>query len=148
MKLISTKPYLIRAIYEWCTDNRYTPYLMVAVKDEYTQVPLEYVNDQEIVLDIGFDAIKNLSMQNDYISFSARFNGITREIFIPIGAVLAIFSKETGNGMSFEYEEPLEGMSTPHVGLEGGLSVVPDDKETEPDSLPRPAGKPTLTIVE
>lgn len=153
MKLTSTKPYLIRAIYEWCTDNGYTPYLVVAVRDEYTQVPLEYVKNQEIVLDIGFDATKNLIMQNDSISFSARFNGIARPIFIPIGAVLAIFAKETGNGMSFEYEEMPEGETHASTCFEKGLSVVSDEEEVRVDhddtELPHPpVGKPKLTIVE
>lgn len=148
----STKPYLIRALHEWCSDNGYSPYVVVAVRDEYTQVPMEYVKNQEIVLDIGFDATKNLLLRNDYISFFARFNGISREIIIPVGAVLSIFAKETGNGMGFEYEEPNEALSTPSSGFQGGLSLVSDKEDEDGDDEPEPphppAGKPKLSIVE
>ena len=103
----STKPYLIRAIHQWCTDNEQTPYLVVHVDGSVT-VPLEFVKDNEIVLNIGYNATKNLQIDNDWLSFSARFGGVSRDIWVPIGNVLSIFSRETGEGMGFELE-PVAG---------------------------------------
>ena len=103
----STKPYLIRALHQWCTDNEQTPYLVVHVDGSVT-VPMEFVKDNEIVLNIGYNATKNLQIDNDWLSFSARFGGISRDIWVPIGNVLSIFSRETGEGMGFELE-PVTG---------------------------------------
>ena len=104
----STRPYLIRALYEWCTDNGFTPYVAVAV-DETVQVPREYVKDNEIVLNIGFDATSSLTLGNDFIEFKARFAGTAREILVPISHVIAIYARENGQGMAF----PLETASRP-----------------------------------
>lgn len=155
----STKPYLIRALHEWCTDNGYTPYLVVAVRDDYTQVPIEYVKDNEIILNIAFDATKNLVMKNDFISFFARFAGVSREIFIPIGAVVSIFSQETGDGMGFEYEEAtnnderIGGPSTTRSKLsvvtESELSLSEDDEDNEPNpDKPSSSHRPKLRLVK
>ena len=100
----STKPYLLRALYEWCTDNGYTPYLVVWV-NEYTRVPVEYVQDNQIVLNINASAVKDLLMDNEWISFSARFGGVAHEVVIPIGHVVSLFAKETNEGMAFEMQE-------------------------------------------
>ena len=108
---LSTRPYLIRALYEWCTDNGFTPYLSVAVNDR-VQVPREYVKDGEIVLNISFDATSSLKLGNDFIEFKGRFAGTARDIFVPIGQILAIYARENGQGMAFplspfkEKEEP------------------------------------------
>ncbi len=99
----STKPYLLRAIYEWCVDNGYTPYVSVVV-DAQTRVPREYVRDGEIVLNIGPLATSKLHMGNDVIECSARFSGAARELSIPVASVAAIYAKENGQGMSFEVE--------------------------------------------
>lgn len=96
----STQPYLIRAMYEWCTDNGFTPHLAVKV-DASTQVPMEFVNNGEIVLNVGFDATSGLDMGNDYIRFQARFGGVAREIIVPVDHVVAIYARETGQGMAF-----------------------------------------------
>jgi stringent starvation protein B len=93
----STKPYLIRALHEWCSDSGFTPYISVKV-DAQTRVPPEYVKDGEIVLNIGYDATHRLTIGNDAIQFSARFNGASRECSIPIGAVLGIFAREMARG--------------------------------------------------
>jgi stringent starvation protein B len=93
----STKPYLIRAIYEWCTDNGMTPYLAVRV-DGQTRVPVAYVKDGEIVLNLGADAVRNLHMGNDFISCGGRFGGAPHELVIPVGAVIGIFARENGQG--------------------------------------------------
>lgn len=99
----STKPYLLRALYEWCLDNDQTPHIVVWV-NEHTRVPMQYVRDNEIVLNIGSTASHNLIIDNDWISFSARFGGISHEIWIPVGHVISIFSRESGEGMGFEVE--------------------------------------------
>ena len=100
----STKPYLLRALYEWWTDNAYTPYLVVW-GNEYTRVPVEYVQDNQIVLNINASAVKDLLMDNEWISFSARFGGVAHEVVIPIGHVVSLFAKETNEGMAFEMQE-------------------------------------------
>ncbi len=96
----STRPYLIRALHEWCTDNGFTPYLAVHV-DRFVQVPMEYVSNNEIVLNVGFDATSSLELGNDFIQFKARFGGIAREIIVPIDHVVAIYARENGQGMAF-----------------------------------------------
>jgi stringent starvation protein B len=96
----STRPYLIRALYEWCTDNGLTPYVAVRV-DDSVQVPTEYVKDGEIVLNISFDATSSLQLGNEFIEFKARFGGKPREILVPVGRVIAIYARENGQGMAF-----------------------------------------------
>ena len=101
----STRPYLIRALYEWCTDNGLTPYVAVLV-DDTVRVPNEYVKDGEIVLNISFDATSSLKLGNDFIEFKARFAGSAREIMVPIGRVIAIYARENGQGMAFPMSVP------------------------------------------
>lgn len=96
----STRPYLIRALYEWCTDNGLTPYVAVQV-DESVQVPREFVKNNEIVLNISFDATSSLKLGNEFIEFKARFGGVAREIVVPIERVIAIYARENGQGMAF-----------------------------------------------
>ena len=96
----STRPYLIRAIYEWCTDNGLTPHVAVAV-DGSVQVPREFVRDNEIVLNVSLEATSALKLGNEFIEFKARFGGVPREIMVPIERVMAIYAKEGGQGMSF-----------------------------------------------
>lgn len=96
----STRPYLIRALHDWCTDNGYTPYLAVHV-DASVQVPREYVKNDEIVLNVGFEATSGLVLGNDFIAFKARFGGVPREIVVPIDHVVAIYARENGQGMAF-----------------------------------------------
>jgi stringent starvation protein B len=101
----STRPYLIRALYEWCADNGLTPYIAV-LADQTVQAPREYVRDGQIVLNISADATSALSLDNDYIRFKARFGGVAREIIIPVDRVLAIYARENGQGMAFPAPEP------------------------------------------
>ncbi len=103
--MTSQKPYLIRAIYEWCQDNQYTPYLASAI-DENVVVPSEYSNNKELVLNISFSATKDLLIDNEWITFKAVFNGVAHEIVIPIANVLAIFAKENSQGMQFQQDKP------------------------------------------
>ena len=134
MSETSTKPYLIRAIYDWCTDNGYTPYLSVQV-DANTRVPVSYVKEGEIVLNISMDAVQHLQIGNDDISCSGRFGGVAHKISVPVGAVIGIFAKETGQGLAFQGQE-----STP----EQAGTQHPED----PPESPPPAGKPRLRVVK
>jgi stringent starvation protein B len=118
----STKPYLIRAIHEWCTEEGYTPYLAVSV-DDTTRVPRESVKNGEIVLNVGIDATNQLQLGNDVISFQARFAGKVFPVMVPIERVSAIFARENGQGMAFEI-----GVST-----NGGVPLQPvDAKAADP----------------
>ena len=96
----STRPYLIRALHDWCTDNGFTPYIAVFV-DAKVQVPQEYVKNGEIVLNVGFEATSGLKLGNEQIEFKARFGGSAREIVVPIDHVVAIYARENGQGMAF-----------------------------------------------
>ncbi len=138
-ELISTKPYMIRAMHEWCVDNNLTPHLIVAV-DSKTCVPMAYVKEGEIVLNINYSATKDLHIDNDSIVFSARFGGVSQNIYVPISAVKGIFARENGQGMFFEMEEDGSDVA------EGVSSERADDAEAEQKA--RNAKKPTLTIVK
>ena len=104
MSDLSTKPYLIRAIYEWCADSGLTPYLAVRV-DEATRVPMAYIKDGEIVLNLSADAVKNLHLGNDEITCGGRFGGVPHEVIVPMAAIIGIFAKETGQGLVFQGQE-------------------------------------------
>ncbi len=154
----STRPYLIRALYEWCTDNGLTPYVAVLV-DDTVRVPNEYVKDGEIVLNISFDATSALKLGNDFIEFKARFAGTAREIMVPINRVIAIYARENGQGMSFpmSVSAATRGAdSAPALvaaSPDNGIKVVqlanaqvdnsgePDGDSPRPPSGPRPALK-------
>lgn len=112
MNQMPTTPYLIRAIYEWCCDSGQTPYMTVRV-DAETRVPMEYVKNGEIILNTSSDATRNLKIDNDVIRFSARFNGASREISIPVGAVKGIFAKESGRGLAFQVAPQADDADTP-----------------------------------
>ncbi|NIE67352.1 ClpXP protease specificity-enhancing factor [Burkholderia sp. Ax-1719] len=105
MQEISTKPYLLRALYEWCTDNGFTPHIAVRV-DNRTRVPRQFVRDGEIVLNISFEATSQLQMGNEMIEFNARFSGKSHKIEVPVSNVLAIYARENGQGMAFPVEAP------------------------------------------
>jgi stringent starvation protein B len=119
----STRPYLIRALYEWCTDNGFTPYVAVLV-DDTVQVPREYVKNNEIVLNISFGATSSLKLGNDFIEFKARFAGSAREIHVPIGRVIAIYARENGQGMAFPAPvDPKPGGSSVGASKASGAKV-------------------------
>ncbi len=136
MNETSTKPYLLRALYEWCTDNGYTPYLAVVV-DEYTRVPPEHVQDGQIVLNVGALATHNLVLGNEFIEFQARFGGVSRQISVPVGAVQAIYARETGQGMAFEVSATTEEVE--NESERPSLSAVPDTPEEDADASPNEA---------
>ncbi|WP_136417782.1 ClpXP protease specificity-enhancing factor [Herbaspirillum sp. ST 5-3] len=159
MPEISTKPYLLRAIYEWCTDNGYTPYLAAAV-DAHTRVPREFVKNGEIVLNISFTATSGLKMDNDLIQFHARFGGVSREISIPVENVVAIYARENGQGMAFEVsassaddEQVTDEAKTPSLSAVPQTQSEPNDapSTSEPDDNndpPKKGGRPTLTRIK
>jgi stringent starvation protein B len=149
----STRPYLIRALYEWCTDNGLTPFIAVLV-DETVRVPNEYVKDGEIVLNVSFDATSSLTMGNEFIEFKGRFGGVARDIYVPVDRVVAIYARENGQGMAF----PMLARSTSsaetavvptetRATLLTSVTSAPGDDGPEP---PRPAGngKPSLTRIK
>lgn len=169
MSETSTKPYLLRAIYEWCTDNGYTPY-MAAVVDAGTRVPMEFVKNGEIVLNISFSATSGLKMDNDLVRFSARFGGVSRDISVPVDNVVAIYARENGQGMAFEAtvksddaegaDEQAEDSSAQPIQSSSGpaLTSVPTapkpneknvalESDDEPDP-PKKGGRPTLTRIK
>ena len=99
----SNKPYLIRALHQWCTDFGFTPFIAVFV-DARVEVPMEFVKNDEIVLNLSLEACHQLQMENDWIGFQARFGGIPRKIMVPVTHVLAIYARENGQGMSFPFD--------------------------------------------
>ncbi len=105
----STKPYLIRALHQWCTDFGFTPFLAVFV-DERVEVPMEFVKNNEIVLNISSEACHQLHIENDWISFQARFGGVPKKVQVPVTHVLAIYARENGQGMSFPFDPEIKGL--------------------------------------
>lgn len=143
----STRPYLIRALYEWCTDHGLTPYVAVRV-DETVQVPREYVKNNEIVLNISFDATSSLKLGNEFIEFKARFGGKPCDIMVPIHRVMAIYARENGQGMSFPVTDAPSGTTV--LGMDK-LYKVPDATESTDESnkpVPPHPTRPTLTRIK
>jgi stringent starvation protein B len=134
--MVSTKPYLIRAIYEWCADQGFTPYLAVHV-DEHTRVPREFVRDGQIVLNISADATHQMLMGNEEITFQTRFNGASFPVAVPVEAVLAIYARENGQGMAFEVspEPPVEALAG-----EAPVDVAPVEADSQEDAVPKRGG--------
>jgi stringent starvation protein B len=126
----STRPYLIRALHDWCTDNGFTPYIAVYV-DASVQVPTEYVKNGEIVLNVGFEATSNLKLGNDLIEFKARFGGAAREIAVPVSHVIAIYARENGQGMAF----PVPNEAPAGLELDGNGDGAPRKHALTPRGL-------------
>lgn len=141
--MVSTKPYLVRAIFEWCVDQGLTPYMTVVVGPR-TRVPREFVRDGQIVLNVGPDATNQLLLGNEEVTFQARFNGVAFPVVVPIDAVAAIYAKENAQGMAFEVSVDTE---TSAGTAEEVAPESPDDNSTEP-SPNGPAGRPRLTRVK
>jgi stringent starvation protein B len=128
----SNKPYLIRALHQWCTDFGFTPFMAVFV-DSSVEVPMEFVKKDEIVLNLSLEACHQLNLDNDWISFQARFGGVPRKIMVPVTHVLAIYARENGQGMSFPFDASQAGKL----------------KDTSPENAEKPkASRPSLTIVK
>jgi stringent starvation protein B len=132
MQEISTKPYLLRALYEWCTDNGFTPHIAVRV-DAATRVPRQFVRNDEIVLNISFEATSQLQMGNEWIEFSARFSGKSHKIEVQVANVLAIYARENGQGMAFPVEPSHSGADS------SGASIASRPAERETRQIEEPA---------
>ena len=151
----STRPYLLRALHEWCTDSGFTPYVAVLV-DETVQVPMEYVKNGEIVLNVGYDATAGMTLGNEFIEFKARFGGVPREIIIPVNRVMAIYARENGQGMSFPMSAasvgavPVQKKSTPARPVLSAVetSHTESGPNDEPPTPTSPSGRPALTRVK
>lgn len=134
----SSRPYLVRALYEWIVDNDCTPHLLVNAELPGVQVPPGFASDGQIVLNVSPSAVRHLHMDNEAISFEGRFGGVAHSLYVPTAAVLAIYARENGQGMVFDLEPP-----------------VPDDEDADgpgdrgPDGEPpRPSGRPSLKVVK
>lgn len=123
----STRPYLLRALHEWCVDSGLTPYIVVHV-DSTVQVPREFVNKGEIVLNIGLDATGDLLIGKDMISFKARFAGRARDILVPVNRVAAIYARENGQGMAFATDAGVEPAPVPGDPGEGDRTPAPREE--------------------
>ncbi|MDO9135626.1 ClpXP protease specificity-enhancing factor [Hydrogenophaga sp.] len=172
----STRPYLIRALHEWCVDNGFSPYIAVQV-DASVRVPMEFVKNGEIVLNVGIDATSALRLGNDFIEFKARFGGVAREIIVPVSHVIAIYARENGQGMAFPAppaapigvaaQAPFDVVSVAGgaddaggavessargalraVPAEGALAGSTESSPPVPDGTPRGGGRPQLTRVK
>jgi stringent starvation protein B len=160
----STRPYLLRALHDWCTDNGFTPYVAVYV-DASVQVPMEYVKNNEIVLNVGFEATSGLKLGNEFIEFKARFGGMSRDIVVPIDHVVAIYARENGQGMAFPMPTDAgaakpEGAplaeARPPTPLRSGLRLATTETESGDDAAggdepPEPGGagpRPSLKRVK
>ena len=162
----STRPYLLRAMHEWCTDSGFTPYVAVLV-DETVQVPLEYVKNGEMVLNVGYDATSGMTLGNEFIEFKARFGGVPRDIIVPINRVMAIYARENGQGMAFPAPALAEAAAPAKSGSgeasgERGLRLATsgsatadaprqgaatDDPDAPPPEAPTP-GRPSLKRIK
>jgi stringent starvation protein B len=138
MQMLSTRPYLIRAFYDWIIDSRLTPYVIIDAEKPGSQLPEDYVENGQIVLNISAMAVRDLSISNDFIEFSAKFNGEAMQVYAPVSSVIAIYAYENGRGMVFSEEEELNEQDGGDDGNGG------DD--TPPPRPPR--GKPKLKVVK
>ena len=160
----STRPYLIRALHQWCTDNGFTPYLAVFV-DETVRVPMEYVKNNEIVLNVGFEATSGLKLGNEFVEFRARFGGSSREVTVPVGHVVAIYARENGQGMAFPVPtagaalraDTLPAARNAAPGPPRGLRLASSEPEAQPEPTspgdeppepPPPLNRPSLTRIK
>ena len=145
-ELPSTRPYLIRALYDWCSENGFTPYVAVKV-DASVQVPREYVQGGEIVLNVSMDATSSLKLGNDFIEFKARFGGKPREIMVPIHRVMAIYARENGQGMAFPVsDEPSE--SPVLSAVDTADLAQPDTEDAAPPPTTPGSSRPALKRIK
>ncbi|WP_271105142.1 ClpXP protease specificity-enhancing factor [Pseudomonas tohonis] len=138
----SSRPYLVRALYEWIVDNSCTPHLLVNAEHAGVQVPAGYANDGQIVLNVSPSAVRHLHMDNEAVSFEGRFGGVAHTLYIPAPAIMAIYARENGQGMVFDLEPPVvddEDLGPEDDGPSGG----------DPSGgSPRPSGRPSLKVVK
>jgi len=135
----SSRPYLVRALYEWIVDNDCTPHLLVNAEFAGVQVPSGFASDGQIVLNVSPTAVRHLHMDNEAVSFEGRFAGVAQSLYIPAAAVLAIYARENGQGMVFDAESSM---------IDGNEIDDPDDQGPPDDEPPRPSGRPSLKVVK
>lgn len=150
-RMTSHRPYLLRALVEWINDNQLTPHILVDAGVAGVQVPPSSIKDGRVVLNIAERAVVGLAIDNESVAFSARFSGVSFAVQVPIGAVLAVYARETGQGMALpddiigaetaEDEVTLEDVSADADG-------TPDDTPPDGNSPPRPSGRPQLRVVK
>lgn len=138
----SSRPYLIRALYEWLADNSLTPYLAVDATIEDVMVPSQHVQKGQIVLNVAMSAVRDLDISNEAVTFSARFGGVPQQVYVPIAAVLAIYARENGQGMAFGHEPEL-----PDPEPKGPVSVVTDSGSAKEEKEPE-VKRPSLRVVK
>lgn len=150
-----SRPYLVRAIYEWLVDNDATPYILIDATNRQVRVPPQHVKDGKIVLNVAPHAVKDFFIHNEGISFSARFGGVPMMISAPMVAVLAIYARENGQGMFFdsneEFNEQLQARQeevAPAVTMAPVLSTTSEVSAEDAVERPKPAGRPSLTVVK
>jgi stringent starvation protein B len=143
----STKPYLIRALHEWCTDNGYTPYITVQV-DKYTRVPTAHVRNGQITLNVGALATNKLLLGNEFIEFHARFSGVTEHVYVPVNCVSAIYARETGSGMGFETQSHDPSSVVDALPAAEAVRVEPAKDKSDDDGGDDTPKRPRLTIVK
>lgn len=147
--MTSVRPYLLRAFYEWIVDNGYTPHLLVDATRKDARIPRQHVQDGKIVLNVSPSAVRNLDMGNDWVMFSARFGGAPFNITVPVEGVLAIYTRENGQGMVFQTETA--GTPPPSLAL-ADTDTPPGDDEEEAEAPPPPKpprkGRPNLKVVK
>lgn len=140
MEPTSTRPYLIRALHEWCTDNGYAPHIAVRV-DGSVKVPVEYVRNGEIVLNVSFDATNGMRLGNDFIEFKARFGGVPRDVVVPTTHVIAIYARENGQGMAFPPPDESQSVEVdPAQGVTESGESSSEDRVSALRSVPVPLG--------
>jgi len=128
--MTSSRPYIMRALYEWIVDNDCTPYVLVDASIDDVMVPQQFVKDDQIVLNISPGAVMDLNISNGAVAFNGRFGGVATDVYVPIVAVVGIYARENGQGMVFEPED---------------ITEPPDDTPPDPD---KPEGRPSLKIVK
>lgn len=138
--LTPTRPYLARAIYEWICDNQLTPYLLVDATQSYVKVPTQHVKDGQIVLNIVPHAVHQFQIDNDAIFFSARFGGVPQEIYVPMSAVLGIYSRENGQGLFFDPKE--------YDGQTSSEDALPEVEQDQPEKTDENKKKPSLRVLD
>lgn len=135
----SSRPYLVRALYEWIVDNDCTPHMLVNSDYPKVQVPAGFASDGQIVLNVSPTAVRHLHMDNEAVSFEGRFGGVPHTLYVPIPAIMGIYARENGEGMVFDLEERLGGDDEDEPQDDG------PPPSTEP---PRPSGRPSLKVVK
>ncbi|MGN2411510.1 ClpXP protease specificity-enhancing factor [Pseudomonas syringae] len=136
----SSRPYLVRALYEWIVDNDCTPHVLVNAEYPSVQVPQGFANDGQIVLNVSPSAVRHLHMDNEAVSFEGRFGGVPHTLYVPVASILGIYARENGQGMVFDLEPSLEDDEEIEIEIE---------EDTPPDNEPpRPSGRPSLKVVK